>query len=63
MIIIDYYKELPEYKKIQFRQQAMAITGWSRSTFFYKMQHGRLNKLEIDALEELIRNISYDRKD
>ena len=63
MVIIDYYRELAEYKKIQFRQKAMAITGWSRSTFFYKMQHGNLKQLEIDALTELINTINYDRQD
>lgn len=60
MVIIDYYKELPDYKKNQFRQEAMSITGWSRSTFFYKMQHGNLKQLEIEALSQLIKTIRYD---
>lgn len=63
MVIIDYYRELPEYKKIQFRRQAMKTTGWSRSTFFYKMQHGNFKMLEIEALKQLVKTISYDRQD
>lgn len=63
MIIIDYYNNLSERKKNQFRKEAIAITGWSRSTFFYKMLHGNFKQLEIKALNELIKNIDYDRQD
>ena len=62
MVIIDYYRNLSAKQKIQFRDHAMAITGWARSTFFYKMQHGNLQPLEITALEELIKTIAYDRE-
>ncbi len=60
MVIIDYYKSLSAKQKRQFRDQAIAVTGWARSTFFYKMQHGNLTQLKVSALEELIKTIDYD---
>ena len=63
MVIIDYYKELPDYKKTIFRKRALEITEWAESTFYAKMKSGDFKRLESEALLNLIKSIDYDSED
>lgn len=56
-IITDFYRNLDFKKKSLFKKAAMEQTGWSESTFQYKMRNNNLNKLEVQTCEKIMSEI------
>ena len=54
MAIIDHYNALDEQQKTKFRDDILKITGWSYTTFYYKMKNDNFSKLEKEAIEKYI---------
>ena len=54
MVIFDHYSALDEQSKIKFRDDILKITGWSYTTFYYKMKNDNFSKLEREAIERYI---------
>jgi hypothetical protein len=55
MSIFDYYKALPGYKKKQeFRKKVMEKCDISYPTFQMKVHSNSWNKLEREAVEQII---------
>jgi hypothetical protein len=55
--LINNYRTLSYKEKCLFKKMAIENTGWSGSTFQYKMRNGNLNKMEKNTCENLITTI------
>lgn len=58
MAIIDHYNALDEQRKKIFRDDILKITGWSYTTFYYKIKNDNFSKLEREAIEKYITKTS-----
>lgn len=54
MNILEIYKQLPRSDKSIFREAIMQACGWAYGTFYYKMNHGNISKLERKVVGEFI---------
>jgi hypothetical protein len=57
MSISNFYYGLPRRKKPSFREKVNRVCGWSYGTFYYKLSHNNLSRLERKAIKEII--LSY----
>ena len=46
--------DLPRSRKPKFRTKVSDACGWSYGTFYYKLSHGNLSKLERKVVFEII---------
>jgi hypothetical protein len=56
-ILKDYYIRLSRFDKSVLRDSLMKACGWSYGTFYYKLSHNNLSRLERKAIKEII--LSY----
>lgn len=62
MSIFDYYKSLPGYKgKQEFRKKVMDKCDISYPTFQLKVHNDSWNKLEREAIEQIIQKDNADK--
>ena len=54
MNIAEFYFDLPRSRKPKFRTKVSDACGWSYGTFYYKLSHGNLSKLERKVVFEII---------
>ena len=54
MNILKIYKQLPRSDKAIFREAIMQACGWAYGTFYYKMNHGNISKLERKVVSEYV---------
>ncbi len=54
MNISNFYFGLPRTKRPKFRKTVSEACGWSYGTFYYKLNHGNLSKLEKRAVFSII---------
>ena len=55
--LINNYRTLSYKQKCLFKRMAIEKTGWSGSTFQYKMRNANLNKMETSTCDELITTV------
>ena len=55
MNILKIYQQLSKSDKANFRQALMQACGWAYGTFYYKMNHGNISKLEREVVSEYIK--------
>ena len=55
MNILKIYQQLSKSDKASFRQALMQACGWAYGTFYYKMNHGNISKLEREVVSEYIK--------
>lgn len=53
-MIKKIYKQLPKSDKAIFRESIMQACGWAYGTFYYKMNHGNISKLERKVVNDFI---------
>lgn len=54
MVINDYYKELPTYKKVIFREKVCSSLEVSKSRFYRGLRKDDWRKIEKEAIEKII---------
>lgn len=50
----SFYERLSRYDRAVFREHIMQMCGWAYGTFYYKMKHGNISKLEEKVVDETI---------
>lgn len=56
MSISTFYNDLPRRKKSRFRERVNKVCGWSYGTFYYKLSHNNLTRLERKAVGDIIKS-------
>lgn len=59
MAISDYYNSLDEEDRKEFRLRVMIETGFSYSTFYYKMRNGNWTKAEVTVINSIIDTMTH----
>lgn len=59
LVISDYFKELPEYKKVIFREQVKAELEISQSAFYDRLKKDGWKKIERMAVLKIIEDAKY----
>lgn len=59
MVISDYYKNLTEELKKDFRNRVLEETGFSHATFYYKMRNGNWTKAEQTVINLVIEKMQH----
>ncbi|MBR5086774.1 MAG: hypothetical protein IKX31_07190 [Muribaculaceae bacterium] len=54
-ILKHFYIQLSRYNKSRFRDALIEACGWSYGTFYYKMKHGNISKLELEVVSDHIK--------
>lgn len=52
---LDIYESFSTHQKHTFKREVVASTGWSRSTFYYKLRENNLSRLERTAISSILR--------
>jgi hypothetical protein len=52
--VIRKYRSLSFKEKSSYKKSVIELTGWSESTFQYKMRKENLSKLEIITCEKIM---------
>ena len=55
MNILKIYRQLPKSDKPIFREAIMQACGWAYGTFYYKMKHGNISKLESKVVSDFVK--------
>ena len=59
LVISDYFKELPEYKKVMFREQVKTELEISQTVFYSRLRKNDWKKIERAAVIKIIENAGH----
>ena len=59
MVISDYYENLSEKGKVNFRNEVVKRLGIGLATFYYKLRKGSWRCGEIEIIENIVKNNEY----
>ena len=59
MVISDYFKNLSEPQKVEFRQRVIEETGITYPSFYYKLRNNSWRKAELTVINNIISTIKY----
>ncbi len=59
LVIFDYFRELPEYKKVRFRERVKAELEISQTVFYSRLRNDGWKKIERAAVVKIIKEASY----
>lgn len=58
--IKDYYATLSRNERRMFRLKVCGVIGIEYNTFVYRLKHDKWNKLELNAISDIIESKSYE---
>lgn len=62
IVISDYFRELPEYKKVKFRERVKDELEISQSVFYSRMRDDDWKKIEKETVLKIIETNDYARE-
>lgn len=59
IVISDYFRELPEYKKVKFRERVKQELEISQSVFYSRIRDNDWKKIERETVLKIIETNDY----